>query len=70
MSDAAKEWLKDKSVKAAKTFVQGYGAAWITFGGTEFDTLFTVDNAKAGVVAAAIYLFMALGVTGFKKDEE
>lgn len=68
MSDEMKAWLKDKAVKTLRTFVQGYGGAWIGYGGLDFDTLFTVNNVKAGVVAAAIYLFMLAGVAGFKKD--
>lgn len=67
--DKVKAVLLDKGVKTARTFVQGYGGAWVGYGGTEFDTLFTINNVKAGVVAAAIYVFMVLGVTGFKRGE-
>lgn len=68
--ETVKAWLLDNAVKAGKTFIQGYGGAWVVYGNTEFDTLFTINNVKAGVVAAAIYLFMALGVTGFKRGEK
>ena len=67
--DKVKAVLLDKGVKTARTFVQGYGGAWIGYGGLEFNTLFTVNNAKAGVVAAAIYLFMMAGIAGFKRGE-
>lgn len=68
MNDELKANLIDKTIKTARTFVQGYGGAWIGYG-ADFDTLFTVNNAKAGVVAAAIYLMMLAGVTGFKRNK-
>lgn len=69
MDDELKANVIDKAIKTARTFVQGYGGAWIGYGGLDFDTLFTVNNVKAGVVAAAIYLFMLAGVAGFKRGD-
>lgn len=53
-------WMRDTAERAARTFVQGYTAFWLVSVGAStsdapnpdyFDTLFDVDNAKAGAVA-------------------
>jgi hypothetical protein len=65
MSDATKKFLKDLAERAGKTFVQGYLAFWLLTSGlgdtpaevptaSGFDTLFTMDNVKAGAVALAL----------------
>lgn len=54
-------FLKDLAERAGRTFLQGYFAVWLGLKGADFDTLFTVDNLKAGVVALALSVAMSLG---------
>jgi hypothetical protein len=53
-------WLADTGERAGRTFLQGYFAVWLAFG-AGFDTLFTLDNLKAGVVATALSVAMSMG---------
>ena len=63
-----KRFWQDAIERAAKTFFQAYAAAWVavsaaTGSALDFDTLFTLDNVKAGVVGVAISFFMSMGST-------
>lgn len=57
-----KVWFQDMAERAARTFIQGYAAFWAV-AGQSYDTLFTLDNVKAGVVATALSLFMSMGAS-------
>lgn len=57
-------WLEDAVGRLVRTFIQGYAAFWAV-AGQSYDTLFTLDNLKAGVVAAAISFFMSMGASQF-----
>lgn len=60
----SKVWVQDAGGRLARTFIQGYAAFWAV-AGQSYNTLFTSDNLKAGVVAAAISFFMSMGATQF-----
>lgn len=61
MSDKTKRWLADTAERAVRTFLQAYFAVWFTVGNTEYETLFTATNLKAGVVGVAISVGMSVG---------
>jgi hypothetical protein len=54
-------FVTDLAERAARTFAQGYFTVWLTFKGADYDTLFTTDNLKAGVVACALSVAMSVG---------
>lgn len=63
-----KRFWQDAIERAAKTFFQAYAGAWVavaaaTGGALDFDSLFTADNVKAGIVGVAISFFMSMGST-------
>jgi hypothetical protein len=51
MSSATKRFIADLAERAGKVFIYAYLASWVSRG-VEYDTLFTQDNAEAGVVGA------------------
>lgn len=57
-----KRFLADLLERAGRSFVQGFLGLWLANPSepVEFDTLFTVDNLKAGVVMATLSVGMAL----------
>lgn len=76
-----KVWLLSVGERLSKSFVQGYIAMWTLtsgLGGTAadvpnagaFDTLFTVDNVKAGVVMAVLSAGTSFLSTPFGPDHE
>jgi hypothetical protein len=67
-SDNTKAWVKETADRLIKSFGQGYLAAWLISGRT-FDTLFTVDNLKAGVVLVALSLATAVGLKQVGSDQ-
>ncbi len=67
--------------RMAKTFVQFYLGYWFltlgllntaaaVAGPGAFDTLFTVDNVKAGVVGLALSLATSIGTKGLGPDKD
>lgn len=69
MSAATKRWLLDTAERSLRTFSQAYFAAWVAFGSMEYETLFTVDNLKAGVVGLAASIAMSLGAKNVGADD-
>lgn len=69
MSATTKRWLLDTLERAGRTFGQAYFAAWVAFGSMEFETLFTLDNLKAGVVGLAASVAMSLGAKQTGADD-
>lgn len=69
MTATTRRFLWDTGERSAKTFFQSYFAVWITVGGAEFDTLFTVDNLKAGVVGVALSIATSLGSKRLGADD-
>lgn len=72
---------KNTAERMVKTFFQGYFGFWaLTLGllgtGAEvagadsFDTLFAMDNVKAGVVLVALSLASSVGAKGFGPHKE
>lgn len=69
LSNQDKQFIRDVVERMSKTFFQAYFAAWtlIAFVGTglgnagAFDSLFTMNNVKAGVVGAALSFFTSIG---------
>lgn len=70
MNPAMRKFAKDVAERAAKTFVQAYLAFWLMRAGLAgdtvpdadaFDVLFTLDNAKAGVVGVALSVAFSFG---------
>ena len=65
----SRAWLKDAAERASKTFFQAYIAFWLVASqmaenqADMFDTLFTADNVKAGVVGVAL----SFGTSGVSK---
>jgi len=70
MDHRLKKFLLDAGERAAKTFAEGYITMWFLTAGIAkddikgsseaFDTLFTLNNLKAGVVATALSLAASL----------
>lgn len=77
----SKLWWMSTLERLAKTFVQGYFAFFTMVAGaatgpvddvsnvTNFELLFTMNNVKAGLVAAAISFFMSMGSTPLGPDK-
>jgi hypothetical protein len=63
------QFIKETAERAGRTFLQAYLAFWLVVG-SDFDSLFTLDNLKAGVVAVALSVAMSLGLknVGPNKD--
>jgi len=63
------QWWQDATERAVKTFLQAYLAFWMVaaqVAGDQsemFDTLFTWDNVKAGIVG----LVLSLGTSALSK---
>lgn len=55
-------YLADLGERAGRSFIQGFLGLWLANPSqpVEFDTLFTVNNLKAGVVMAVLSIGMAL----------
>lgn len=72
------EFLEDAAERAIKTFGQFYLGYWLFLNpGVEgvvtpdaFDTLFTADNLKAGVVGLALSAVFSLGSKKFGKNKD
>ena len=69
MSKSTLRFLADTAERAAKTFAQAFFAVWLGIGGAQFDTLFTVDNLKAGVVGLALSVATSLGSKKLGADD-
>lgn len=76
----SKVWWLSTIERLVKTFVQGYVAMWFLVAGLTnptfdqpnagaFDVLFTMNNLKAGVVAAALSFVTSLASTPFGADK-
>lgn len=63
MSTSARYWA-DLGERAGRSFLQGFLALWIAnpSAPVEFDTLFTVENLKAGLAVA--FLSVAMSILG------
>jgi hypothetical protein len=61
MSSATKRFIADLAERAGKVFIYAYLASWVSRG-VEYDTLFTQDNAEAGVVGLALSLAVSVGI--------
>ena len=72
-------WLLSTAERLVKTFLQGYIAFWTLTAGLgdtpaevaradAFDTLFTIDNVKAGLVMAVLSLATSIISTPFGPD--
>lgn len=71
LSTRTKRFLKDMGERAGKSFAQGYFAFWLLTAGwakddikgsaAAFDTLFTLNNVKAGVVMTAFSIATSYG---------
>jgi hypothetical protein len=68
LSKDTQAWCKETADRLIKSFAQGYLASWLISGRT-FDTLFTVDNLKAGVVLVALSLATAAGLKQLGTDQ-
>lgn len=57
-----RRYLADLGERAGRSFIQGFLGLWLANPNqpVEFDTLFTLDNLKAGVVMATLSIGMAL----------
>lgn len=53
-------YLADLAERTVRTFVQAYLGYWMTLGGAEYDTLFTINNLKVAVAASAVAVATAL----------
>lgn len=53
-------YLADLVERTVRTFVQAYLGYWVTLGGAAYDTLFTINNLKVAVAAAAMSVATAL----------
>lgn len=60
MTAKTKRWLADTGERAGRTFVQAYLACWLAIE-PAFETLFTLDNLKAGVVGLALSVAVSVG---------
>lgn len=60
MQKYSKKWFIDTAERVLKTFVQGFVMAWLVFQDKTWDAFVSLDNLKAGLVAGAISLAMAL----------
>ncbi len=78
-----KVWLLSTGERLTKTFVQGYlaffllasglgngGVDNVSTGTGAFDLLFTMNNVKAGVVAAVLSFLTSLASTPIGPDKE
>lgn len=54
------KWLVDAAERVVKTFVQGFVATWILTQDKSWDGFWDLENAKAGLVAGALALAMAI----------
>lgn len=61
MTNSTRRFIADTAERAARTAAQGYFAVWLGIGGADFDTLFTLNNVKAAVVAVALSVAMSVG---------
>jgi hypothetical protein len=52
---------KQTCERAIRTFLQGYLSVWLV-SGADYDSLFSGNNWKSGVVAAALSVAMSLGL--------
>lgn len=75
----SKVWWLSTLERLGKTFLQGYIALWLLTAGLTnptfdqpntgaFDTLFTMNNLKAGIVAAALSFASSVASTPFGAD--
>lgn len=76
-----KKFLLRTLERAAKTFGQFYLGSWVLAAGlldtnfdvpnsSAYDLLFTLDNAKAGVVGLALSVFTSLGSSKVGKEDD
>jgi hypothetical protein len=81
MTIFSKVFVEKTAERMGKTFVQFYLGFWMlsmgllnttaeVAGPGAFDSLFTIDNAKAGVVGVALSLATSIGTKGFGPDKE
>lgn len=71
MREATRKFLLDLLERAGKTFIQTYLATWVLLSAIgegvgagnadAFDTLFTLNNVKAGVVGVALSFATSIG---------
>jgi hypothetical protein len=71
MRETTRRFLLDLIERAGKTFIQTYLATWILLAGIgddvgaggsgAYDTLFTLNNVKAGVVGVALSFATSFG---------
>lgn len=66
------KFIKSTVERATKTFLQGYLAFWLVnpAAPVQYETLFTTNNLKAGVVALALSVATSVGSKGVGPDKE
>jgi hypothetical protein len=62
---ASWSYLRDLVERTVRTFVQAYLGYWMTIGGAEWDTLFTLHNVEVAGAAAAWAVAIAVGAKGY-----
>ena len=60
---------KDAIERAVRTFVQAYLGVWMATG-ADFDGFSDVNNLKAGAVAVALSVAMAMGLKGVGPNKD
>lgn len=68
MSATTKRWLLDTGERAGRTFLQAYFAVWLALG-AGYETLFTLENLKGGVVGVALSVAMSVGAKKTGADD-